>query len=487
MWVKRFPVVLQVGACFVALLLLVTAMGGAALFSSQRLEQLRVERDVAGMQRDAIDTLFGDLLDAETGMRGYIITREEAYLGPYLEARGGFDAHLAELRRLLAASGGEDPQLVRLSEIAIKRMADVERKVALRRTQGFEAAQTLVLEGEGKKMMDEARSLIRVLVERANRDVATRERASAAAAHFATLLSLAVLGLVAALGAFAFFFVLRPAARRLALIAEDMNLLGAGRLDHRVAVEGDDEVAHLALAVNNMAGRIEESNAVLDAFAYTVSHDLRAPVRAMQGFSQVLIEDFGDRLGAQGRGYAERIIAAAKRMEGLIQDLLTYSRLSRAEATVAPVPLEAAVDAVLSGPVSDIKPPNARIEVKRPLPPVVGNRIILQQAVLNLVTNAMKFVAPGCDPLVRIRAETIGTAVRLWVEDNGIGIAPEHHQRIFRVFERLHGSEAYPGTGIGLAIVGKALERMGGKAGVESAVGQGSRFWIELPAARGVS
>ena len=124
---------------------------------------------------------------------------------------------------------------------------------------------------------------------------------------------------------------------------------------------------------------------------------------------------------------------------------------------------------------------HAAIKIEKPLPAVLGYRPIVQQVIANLITNAVKFVKPETTPEIRIYAEPRGAAVRLWVEDNGIGINPEHHQRIFKVFERLHGAESYPGTGIGLAIVRKAIERMGGQTGLESTLGRGSRFWIELP------
>jgi signal transduction histidine kinase len=124
---------------------------------------------------------------------------------------------------------------------------------------------------------------------------------------------------------------------------------------------------------------------------------------------------------------------------------------------------------------------NASVVVEKPIPEVLGNRTILSQIVSNLLSNAVKFVAPGIKPKIKIRAEYYDNSVRLWVEDNGIGIEPEYQQRIFRLFERLHSAEEYPGTGIGLAIVAKGAERMGGKTGVESAPGKGSRFWVELP------
>ncbi|HTY69053.1 MAG TPA: ATP-binding protein, partial [Alphaproteobacteria bacterium] len=160
--------------------------------------------------------------------------------------------------------------------------------------------------------------------------------------------------------------------------------------------------------------------------------------------------------------------------------LLAYSRLSRTDMALGPVPLEDTVDTILSRMQGVIGERKAAVTVERPLPVVRAHRATLQQCLINLVNNALKFTAPGAAPEIRIRAETRDGRVRCWIEDRGIGVAPEHHERIFRVFERLHGSETYPGTGIGLAIVKKGAERMDGQVGVESAAGQGSRFWFEL-------
>ena len=120
------------------------------------------------------------------------------------------------------------------------------------------------------------------------------------------------------------------------------------------------------------------------------------------------------------------------------------------------------------------------ILVEKPLPEVLSHSTTLEQVMGNLITNAIRFVPPEVKPNINISAEERDEVVRLWVEDNGIGIAPEHHERIFRIFERLHGVESYPGTGIGLAIVKKGAEKLGGKVRFESAPGKGSRFWIEL-------
>jgi signal transduction histidine kinase len=149
-----------------------------------------------------------------------------------------------------------------------------------------------------------------------------------------------------------------------------------------------------------------------------------------------------------------------------------------------PVGLAWVVPEVLAQLDEEIRKKKAQVTVVEPLPAVIGHRGTLGQALVNLLGNAIKFVAPSVQPQIKIRAEEREESVRLWVEDNGIGIAPESQTRLFRAFERLRGTETYPGTGVGLAIVRKGVEHMGGRVGVESSPGQGSKFWIELPKAQ---
>lgn len=245
-------------------------------------------------------------------------------------------------------------------------------------------------------------------------------------------------------------------------------------------VELQELAAALEERVAERARQLQEVNGELEAFNYTVSHDLRAPLRGMQGFAQALLEDHAEALGEEGRQYAERISRAANHMDLLIQDLLSYSRLARADIVLKNVALDVAVTQALERVEKDAREHVAEILVERPLPEVYVHLATLVHVLANLLSNAIKFVRPGEAPRVLVRAVQDGRCVRLWVEDRGIGIQPEHQARIFEVFERLHGSEAYPGSGIGLAIVKKGTERMGGRAGVESEPGRGSRFWIEL-------
>ena len=248
------------------------------------------------------------------------------------------------------------------------------------------------------------------------------------------------------------------------------------------AIERRRTGENLERMVNERTASLREAIAQMEEFSYSISHDLRAPVRAMQCYAEVLMEDYGGELDEHAKKYLERIIHSGVRMDRLIQDILTYSRLSRREIKLQPIALDKLTRDIVNQYL-EMKPASGlSISVDGALTPVVGHEASLSQAISNLLNNAIKFVVPGKPPKVHVWTERRNGEVRLWVEDNGIGIKPEYQHRLFNVFERVHPEKNYEGTGIGLAIVRKAAERMGGKAGVESNGVDGSRFWIQLPA-----
>ncbi len=232
--------------------------------------------------------------------------------------------------------------------------------------------------------------------------------------------------------------------------------------------------------VEERTAALQETTAQLETFCYTIAHDLRSPLRAQQSFAQVVLDDNQDALNEDSRNYLQRIVKSANRLDKLVNDLLVYSRLNRDELVFTKVDMGKVLADVQASIADEIASKGASVKVAT-LPAVRAYEPTLNLVITNLLGNALKFVKPGVAPEVKIWSESKGDLIRLWIEDNGIGISADNTEKIFGVFHRLHSADKYPGTGIGLAIVQKCVERMAGTVGVESEPGNGSRFWIELP------
>ena len=252
----------------------------------------------------------------------------------------------------------------------------------------------------------------------------------------------------------------------------------AGRKQLETALANRRE--ELERLVHERTAQLRQTVAELEAFSYTLSHDMRTPLRAIQTLTNLLLADERQRLSHSGVDLLERVVGSARRMDQLITDVLALSRVSRAEFQLEALDTEKLVRQVVRER-PPLQPPNAEVRIEGPLARVLGHGASLIQCLGNLLDNAVKFVARGITPQVKVSTEDRGERVRLWVEDNGIGIPAEAHDRIFAIFERLHSGLEYEGSGVGLAIVKRAVQRMGGEVGVESASGQGSRFWVDLP------
>jgi PAS domain S-box-containing protein len=273
---------------------------------------------------------------------------------------------------------------------------------------------------------------------------------------------------------------------------------------------------HLEELVQERTARLHEALAELEHMSYSMIHDMRAPLRAMHGFAAVLQEEFAAKLPAPALDYLRRIREASNRLDHLLTGALSYNRVVRQRLPVAPVDLGRLLRGMLETYPS-LHPPAADIAIDPAAEVLVlGNQSLLTQCFGNLLDNAVKFVAPGVHPRIRVWAQSLESPVanfkglepaqsaeaaatgheplplhahsrsssrclRIWIEDNGVGIPKEAQEKVFRMFQRMHHQGDYPGTGIGLPIVKKAVERMGGRVGLESEPGHGSRFWVELP------
>lgn len=234
-----------------------------------------------------------------------------------------------------------------------------------------------------------------------------------------------------------------------------------------------------------VAKRTEESlrisNEELENFVYAISHDLQAPLRGMQGFAFLLLKRSQERLDPQERHYLERIQKGAERMEGLIRDLLEFSRIERIAHPWELVSMEQIVLQIRMDLEERIRHTHADVKIDGALPRVYGDRVRVGQLWANLLSNAIKYAKPGEPPVIRIGCRQDHHHFIFFIRDNGMGIAPEFHAKIFGIFNRLHTHEQIEGTGIGLAIVKRIVEFHKGRIWVESAEGQGSTFFFTLP------
>ena len=239
----------------------------------------------------------------------------------------------------------------------------------------------------------------------------------------------------------------------------------------------------LEAKVRERTAQLQASLSSVEELLYTIAHDLRAPNRHMRSFAQLLLLEHADRLDDKARDYLSRIGAAAARNDELIRDLLEYGRLSHEAVALAPVDARQTVEAVLRAVAGEIQRRHAHVQFGQEWPRVVANERLLEQILTNFVTNALLYTPPDREPEIAISAESEGGKTVLRVQDNGIGIPAEQIGRVFEPFIRLPNETHAPGTGMGLAIVKKAAERLNGAVGADSTLGKGSCFWLELQAA----
>lgn len=260
---------------------------------------------------------------------------------------------------------------------------------------------------------------------------------------------------------------------------------GDGRVDGMALVIVDVEDLEQRVAERTTALRTTSDQLI--RFSHSVSHEFRAPIRAMRGYAEALLEEGGPELGPARTHYAEKVIEAAGRLDRLVEGLVSYAQVSNVELPLTAVHVDEAVNGAINALRAEGRTRRAKIAVHMPatVPRVVADLATLTQVIHHLLSNAIQFVSPGVRPKVRVLVEDRGAMVRVWVEDNGIGIPRACHERIFRLFERLNSDAKFGGSGVGvgLAYAKQAMAGMNGAIGVESSEGAGSRFWIDVPAA----
>jgi signal transduction histidine kinase len=435
-----------------ALLVMFVIAVGAALSSlaMQRQDQqsLRIQDYVRTLDRIQLA-----VLQMETGQRGFIITGDERYLASYEEGRQAIGPTQDELAGFdLVVMGLAMPKLPVAGLIADK-AAELRQTVALRRDVGAAAAVQVLETDVGRNLMTALREEL----------VAGRQQATAllnqqqAHAHAKAYISVGLIsvGLLLSCG----------------LMTTSVTLLRR-QIVARQTVE---------TALRERQAALTRSNDELEQFAHLASHDLQEPLRMISSYTQLLRRRYVGKLDADADEFIGYAVDGTKRMQALINDLLNFSRVSNWPKPLESVDLEAALDDTLKDLEIRIEDCGATV-THDTLPTVQGDPVQMRQLLLNLIGNGMKFQPPARKPAVRVSATLEGREWRFGVRDNGIGIDAQYIKNLFQIFKRLHSSDEYPGTGIGLAVCKKIVERHGGHIWVESVLGQGSTFLFTLPA-----
>lgn len=419
---------------------------------------------------EKLDALSANLIDAETGERGYLLTGEESYLAPYNGAASRVHENSKDLRELTADNPLQQRALDRLEPVIESRMALLHDAIETRKHRGLAAGADFVAEGSGKREMDEARVEIAAMRQEEN-DLLEQRSLGVERTSWRTRVVIVIGNALAFLFLSSAGVIVQREMGRRKDAEEKIRSLNVD-LERRV----DERTAELAERMKDLA----RSNAELQQFAYVASHDLQEPLRMVASFTQLLGRRYKERLDDDARDFINYAVDGATRMQTLITDLLSYSRVGTQGKPLESTRCDDVLDRVLNNILRLAIKESGAVITRDPLPTVMADPLQLSQLFQNLIANAIKFRGKQ-PPSIHIFAERRSSDWEISVCDNGIGISQEHADRIFVIFQRLHTKTEYPGTGIGLAICKKIAERHGGRIWVEPTPGGGSTFRFTIP------
>ena len=424
-----------------------------------------------------VERIMSTAKDAETGVRGYLITRNVSYLSPYTTAVEDLPGELSEFQHLTADNPSQRTRITLMRAVLDERFAILDQSVELRRTGQMDSLNALIMSGEGISHMDHLRRIADEMEAEERRLLGLRTAAKQASARrarltllFASALDILLIGLL-----------FRYLAHERSLRLETEQTAESLATSREEIVRKVEEIQMLNVTleerVRQRTVELETTNRELEAFSYSVSHDLRAPLRTIDGFSLALEEDYSTAVDAAGRDYIKRVRAGVQRMGQLIDALLQLSRITRAEVTREDVDLTALGDSVVENLREENAGRDLDVTVDRGMR-VHADPKLIRVALENLLNNAAKFTSKKPQAIIHFGWDS---ARQAWfVRDNGAGFDMYYVDKLFNAFNRLHGEKDFKGSGIGLATVARVVRRHHGRIWAESAVEHGATFWFTV-------
>lgn len=425
---------------------------------------------------DEIGGILAAVAVAESSQRSYLLTGEASYLEPYHTAVAAVQGHVDRLHELTADNSTQEERIIRLRPLIAERLGSLEAGFQVYGSEGADGARRYVLQGKGKREMQMISLLLAEMRETEAQLLKIRDAESRVS--YRTALVTQTLSILLGLGLVLAGYWLT--AREMATRRRGTEALA------RANDELEERVEARTADLNSANDSLRRSNRELEQFASVASHDLQEPLRKIQAFGDRLQSKCAAELGEQGRDYLSRMQASATRMRSLIDALLTFSRITTKAQPFEPVDLAETAREVVSDLEDRVLRSGGQVELGT-LPSVEADPAQMRQLLQNLIGNGLKFSRPNVPPRVEVKSRMLpqvdGETPRceIWVRDNGIGFEVVYLDRIFELFQRLHGRQEYEGTGMGLAICRKIVERHSGTITARSAPDEGATFVVTMP------
>ena len=407
---------------------------------------------------EKLQAVLIDVTQAETGQQGYLLTGEEKYLEPYQASLGQVHRDIEEVRRLTADNPRQQEAINGLEPLVGERLTRLAGKMEIRKRAGFAAGADAVAKGNSDGLLSGAGERIAEMSSTEERLLKIRLQTAAASTR--QMKAVIVLG------------------NGLAIVI----LFAAGFVIHREACRrnsAEKELKHVNEHLEHRTAELSDANSELESFSYSVAHDLRAPLRQIAGYSNVLLQDYGPSLNAEARRYLEKVEAGARKMGRLVDDLLSLSKIGRQELSLQKTPL----DSLLRQAVEDLAPECSGREVEWQIGDLFSVECdpgLMKQVFVNLLSNAVKYTGKRERAVIQVGQIMRNNLPVIFVRDNGAGFEMQYVSKLFGVFQRLHKARDFEGTGVGLAIVQRIIRKHGGQIWAEAELDQGATFFFTL-------